>query len=295
MMATGEPRDSDLPEAVATILAHPPPGTPRIVQARGYAWHMVEWGQPSDPPLLLVHGVTSSSETYWRVGPCLAAQRRRVVAVDLPGHGRTGGWRGRHRWIETAEDLASFIAAGELNSRDLAVIGHSWGGMAVAALPAAGLRPERLVLLDPPALRNAALVALTEDPTERRYDNVAVAIEAIQASGVSWSEGDIGAKANALTQVDETAVRAIYLENGDYDAGMAALSDPAALDIPTWVIRGDPAEGGLIPDEDVPALAERVGSDHILTIAAAGHSPQRTHPEATILAILRALAGPAEA
>lgn len=84
------------------MLADPPPGTARIVQARGYAWHTVEWGQPSDPPLLLVHGVTSSSETFWRVGPCLAADRRRVVAVDLPGHGRTGGWRGRHRWIQTA-------------------------------------------------------------------------------------------------------------------------------------------------------------------------------------------------
>ena len=46
----------------------------------------------------------------------------------------------------------------------------------------------------------------------------------------------------------------------------------------------------MIADEHVPALAERVGSDHVITIAGAGHSPQRTHPEATILAILRALA-----
>ena len=125
---------------------------------------MVEWGQPVDPPLLLVHGVTSSSETFWRIGPCLAAARRRVVAVDLPGHGQTGGWRGRHRWIETAEDLAGFIGAAELDTTHLAVIGHSWGAMAVASLPAAGFRPERLVLLDPPALRNAALVPLDSGP-----------------------------------------------------------------------------------------------------------------------------------
>ena len=289
-LTTLSARASDLPAAVAAMLSDPPPGTARIVQADGYDWHSLEWGQRSDPPILLAHGVTSSSETFWRVGPCLAADRRRVVAVDLPGHGRTGGWRGRHRWIETAEDLAGFIGAGELDRRDLGVIGHSWGAMAVAALPAAGFRPERLILLDPPALRNAALVTLTQDPTERRYENVADAIEAIRASGVSWSEGDIRAKAIALTQIDETAVRAIYLENGDYDAGMAALSDPAALGIPAWVIRGDPAEGGLIADEHVSALAERVGSDHVITIAGAGHSPQRTHPEATILAILRALA-----
>ena len=74
-----------------------------LVDAAGYTWHMVEWGEPTDPPLLLVHGVTSSSETFWQVGPTLAASGLSVVAVDLPGHGRTGGWRGRHRFIETAE------------------------------------------------------------------------------------------------------------------------------------------------------------------------------------------------
>ena len=289
-LTTLSARAADLPAAVAAMLSDPPPGTARIVQADGYDWHSLEWGQPSDPPILLAHGVTSSSETFWRVGPCLAASRRRVIAVDLPGHGRTGSWRGRHRFIETAADLAGFIGAAELARADLAVIGHSWGAMAVAALPAAGFRPARLVLLDPAALRVAALVPFTQDPTERRYENVADAIEAIRASGVSWSEGDIRAKAIALTQVDEMAVRAIYLENGDYDAGIEALSDPAALDIAAWVIRGDPAAGGLIADEHVSALAERVGSDHLITIAGAGHSLHRTHPEATILAILRALA-----
>ena len=279
----------DLPESVRAAFTDPPPGSAGVVDAAGYSWHTVEWGEPDDPPLLLVHGVTSNSETFWRVGPSVAAAGRRVIAVDLPGHGLTGGWRGRHRWIETATDLAGFIRAAELDQGNLAVVGHSWGAMTVASLPAAGCHPERLVLLDPPALRRAALVSLTEDPTERRYEEVADAIDAIRASGVVWSEGDIRAKANALTQIDEGAVRAIYLENGDYDAGLAALSDPAAREISIWIIRGDPTQGGLIADEHVPALVERAGEDHFVTIPGAGHSPQRTHPEATILAILQAL------
>ena len=279
----------DLPDAVGAVFADPPPSRASFVEASGYSWHMVEWGEPDDPPLLLVHGVTSNSETFWRVAPCVAAAGRRVIAVDLPGHGRTGGWRGRHRWIETAADLAGFIRAAGLDGADLAIVGHSWGAMTAASLPAAGFRPERLVLLDPPALRVADLVILAQDPTEQRYEALADAIDAIRASGASWSEGDVMAKANGLTQIDNAAVRAIYLENGDWDAGLAALSDPAARDIPTWIIRGDPAQGGLIADEHVPALVERVGEDHLLTIPGAGHSPQRTHPEATILAILEAL------
>jgi pimeloyl-ACP methyl ester carboxylesterase len=279
----------DLPEAVRAVFANPPPGKASVVEAAGYSWHLVEWGDPDDPPLLLVHGVTSNSETFWRVAPCVAAAGRRVIAVDLPGHGRTGGWRGRHRWIETAADLAGSIRAAGLDGADLAIVGHSWGAMTAASLPAAGFRPERLILLDPPALRVADLVILAEDPAEQRHEALADAIDAIRASGARWSEGDVMAKALGLTQIDNGAVRAIYLENGDWDAGLAALSDPAAGDIPIWIIRGDPAQGGLIADEYVAALAARVGENHIVTIAGASHSPQRTHPEATILAILLAL------
>ena len=192
----------DLPESVRAVFADPPPGRVSVVEAAGYSWHNVEWGELADPPLLLVHGVTSNSETFWRVGPCIAAAGRRVVAVDLPGHGRTGGWRGRHRWIETATDLAGLIRAAELDQGDLAVVGHSWGAMTAASLPAAGFRPERLVLLDPPAMTVEGLVPWTQDPTEQRYEDLADAIDAIRASGVSWPEGDVMAKATGLTQID---------------------------------------------------------------------------------------------
>ena len=222
----------DLPESVRAVFADPPPGRVSVVEAAGYSWHNVEWGELADPPLLLVHGVTSNSETFWRVGPCIAAAGRRVVAVDLPGHGRTGGWRGRHRWIETATDLAGLIRAAELDQGNLAVVGHSWGAMTAASLPAAGFRPERLVLLDPPAMTVEGFVPWTQDPTEQRHEDLADAIDAIRASGVSWPEGDIMAKATGLTQIDSAAVKAIYLENGDWDAGLAALSDPAARESP---------------------------------------------------------------
>jgi pimeloyl-ACP methyl ester carboxylesterase len=281
---------TDLPEAVRDVFEAPPPGRASAVEAGGYSWHTLEWGEPGESPVLLVHGVTSNSETFWRVGPCVAATGRRVIAVDLPGHGRTGGWRGRHRWIETARDVAGFIHMSALDRSGLAIVGHSWGAMTAAHLPAAGFRPERLILVDPPAMTVKELVPWTQDPTEQRHEALADAVATVRASGVGWSEGDIHAKAIGLTQIDDAAVLAIYLENGDWDAGLAALSDPAAREIPIWIIRGDPAQGGLIADEHVPALAARVGQDHFITIAGASHSPQRTHPEALILAILEALA-----
>ena len=281
---------SSLPDAVVAVLNDPPPGRASVVDAGGYPWHMIEWGQRADPSLLLVHGVTSSSETFWRVGPCVAATQRHVTAVDLPGHGRTGSWQRRHRFVDTAADLAGFIQAAGLAQGPLEVLGHSWGAMVVASLPASGFRPARLILLDPPALRMPDLVALSEDPLEQHYESAATALEVIRASGVPWSDGDIAAKAVALTQVDATAAGAIYRDNGDYDAGVASLSVAAAIGIPTWIIRGEPAHGALTSDEAVAQLAELVGAEHVITIAGGPHSPQRSHPEATILAILRALA-----
>ena len=223
------------------------------------------------------------------MAPAIAAAGRHVIVVDLPGHGRTGHWQGRHRFAETGADLAAWVRAAGLNRPGLAVLGHSWGGMVVAALPAAGLRPDRLILLDPPALPVSAMELMTHDPLERKYDTLDEAVGAIHSVNPGWSDGDTYAKALGLTQCDEAAVLAVLLENGDWDGGLGALADPAAKDVPVWLIRGEFAHGGLIPDAVVPTFAARIGAEHIITIADAPHSPQRMYPEATILAILRAL------
>lgn len=284
---------SDLPARVAAALADASPdvaGARRaVVPAAGIPWATVAWGDPADPPLVLVHGVTSNADTFWRIGPAIAAAGRQVVAVELPGHGRTGHWQGRHRFADTARDLAGFLRAAGLERSDLAILGHSWGAMVVAALPVAGVRPARLVLLDPPALPVAAMELMTHDPTERHYEDLAEAIAAVRSVNPAWSDGDVRAKALGLTQFDPAAALAVLVDNGDWDGGLAALTQPAAAGIPAWVIRGEFRTGGLIPDAAVPALAARVGPDHVITIADGPHSPHRLYPEATVLAILRAL------
>lgn len=104
-------------------------------------------GRPTRAPFLLIHGVTSDGGRSWRLGPAIAAAGRRVLAIDLPGHGRTGGWRGRHRFPETAADVIEAVGALGIARPDLAVLGHSWGGMVAAAFPLAGLVPRPLILL----------------------------------------------------------------------------------------------------------------------------------------------------
>ena len=219
--ATGRP---NLAPDVAAALAAPSPPSELTVQAAGIPFHALAWGATDASPVLLLHGVTSAARTWWRIGPAVAAAGFRIVAPDLPGHGETKHWLGHHRFADNAADLVAFARAAGLERPELRIVGHSWGAMTAAAMPAAGLVPASLVLIDPPALPLAALEAMLEDPVERAYDDLDEAVATVGRLNPTWSRGDILAKAEGLTQFDEAAVRDILTKNGDWDGGLGGLA-----------------------------------------------------------------------
>ncbi|WP_203658289.1 alpha/beta fold hydrolase [Actinocatenispora rupis] len=104
--------------------------------------HVREWGD-GDRVAVLVHGMTTDSGSYWRVGPALAARGYRVLAPDLPGHGRS---ERRDRY--TLADLGSAVA-GVTGVRPALAVRHSLGGLVLATIVDT-LRPDRAVYVDPP-------------------------------------------------------------------------------------------------------------------------------------------------
>ena len=206
----------------------PGPGEPSTTQAAGIPFASIAWGDPAARPLLLIHGVAASSRVWWRVGPALAAAGHRVTAPDLPGHGLTGHWLGHHRFRDNATDVAAWIRAAGLDVPGLQVVGHSWGGMTAAALPLAGIRPATLVLLDPPSIPHAVISMMASDPSQRPYPDLKSAVAGLAAANPTWPAGDVEAKADALVRLDANAALAVLLDNGDWDGGLADLSEPAA-------------------------------------------------------------------
>jgi lipase len=108
--------------------------------------HTVEWGDEDAPPLVCAHGVTSHALRFRRLAERLA-DRFRVIAVDLRGHGRSD-WDPPWDLDAHVDDLLETADALGVEQADW--MGHSFGGRLALELAArAPDRVRRLVLLDP--------------------------------------------------------------------------------------------------------------------------------------------------
>lgn len=130
----------------AALAEEPELGSTRVDGA-SISWRA--WGDADADGIVLIHGGAANARWWDHIAPLLVEGRRRIVAVDLSGHGDS-----RHRdaygidgWVD--EVVAVADAAGLRGAAT--VVGHSLGGF--VALRAGMLRPERfgeVVVVDSP-------------------------------------------------------------------------------------------------------------------------------------------------
>jgi pimeloyl-ACP methyl ester carboxylesterase len=77
-------------------------------------------------PVLLVHGIGSSSDTWGDVPERLASSGLRVLAIDLPGHGESSRGGGDYSLGSLASTLRDLLD--ELHIERVHLVGHSLGG-----------------------------------------------------------------------------------------------------------------------------------------------------------------------
>ncbi|GAP64955.1 alpha/beta hydrolase fold domain-containing protein [Mizugakiibacter sediminis] len=106
------------------------------------------WGDAAAPPLLALHGWLDNAASFDALAPRLAA-RFRVIALDLPGHGRSAHLpAGTHYHFVDYLD-AALGAAEALGLERFRLLGHSLGaGVASLLAAAAPQRIERLALIE---------------------------------------------------------------------------------------------------------------------------------------------------
>jgi pimeloyl-ACP methyl ester carboxylesterase len=119
-----------------------------------HEWHGVPAGP--HPPLLLIHGGGSTIESNWgRLIPVLRDSRR-ILAVELQGHGRTGPGTGPASFEGSADSVAALL--GKVADGPVDVLGFSNGGqvaMQLAARHPAAVR--RLVAASAPYRRDGMI------------------------------------------------------------------------------------------------------------------------------------------
>ena len=122
---------------LAALPPVPAPAEEGYVEANGISYHYQIHGEGD--PLLLLHGGLGSFGMFGPVLPALM-EHRKVIGVDLHGHGRTELGEREISLIDIADDLA--VVLGELGYDRVDVVGYSFGGGAAFRL--AVQHPERV-------------------------------------------------------------------------------------------------------------------------------------------------------
>jgi pimeloyl-ACP methyl ester carboxylesterase len=158
----------------------------QAVAPRGLRLHYRDWGDASARPLVLLHGGWGNAR-QWDTVAREMADRYRVLALDLRGHGESGhAPDGAYAPEEVVEDVAGFADA--LDLERFALVGFSMGGHAAYAYAAGHPgRVDRLVLVEsfipPDTPENQALLASMRAMTEREFEDPEEAVDAFAAAG----------------------------------------------------------------------------------------------------------------
>lgn len=254
--------------------------------ATSHSLHTEHWGPDhrNSPRALLVHGITSSGETWWQIAEALADAGWSVTAPDLRGHGISP--RGESYQLgELADDIAR-IGSSSAHPRWDLLVGHSLGGaVSVIALARDPGFATRAVLIDPatrfdPAGAGAFLTAtldLIAHPDPDTY----------QAAHPTWHPRTIEAWVSSHRHVDPAAVRAI-LETNTWDA----FGDAASITVPVHVIAADPTLGAAFTAADGDALRATKPNWTYDVITGASHSVHRDEPQLVIDQLLESPRAP---
>lgn len=248
------------------------------VALRGVDLWVERHGHADGAPIVLLHGLGSSSADWTLQLPALAAHHR-VLAVDLRGHGRSRPARGPLTIERLARDVAE--AAGALGEDAMHVVGLSLGGcvgLALASVEPARVRSLTVVngfaKLRPAGARGAVR-------TVKRFGLMCAAPMTLAVSGVArrlFPRPDQHEAYLAAVRSLASTPRRTYLALMLALAGFDARHRLAAIRCPTLVVVGD--RDRTVPRAAAEALARGIPNARLVVIADSGHATPYDQPAA---------------
>jgi pimeloyl-ACP methyl ester carboxylesterase len=223
---------------------------------------------------VLIHGLASLAQSWWRIGPALAAHGWNVTAVDQAGHG------GRPVADEVTPALLAAAVRELVPEPPDVLIGHSLGAIAALALAPAPV----LILEEPPSAFDAETCAtiargLLADVAAVRADREAV-VRRIRQDNPRWADQDVHWAVEGIAQIDaEPFARRLAALAGEQRSAAERI---AAAAPEAYVLAG--TEGSVLNARDRAALPD----GHLIEIAG-GHCLHRDAPDAWLGAVMSCL------
>ena len=260
------------------------------IQVDGKAVYAATGGRlfvEGQPTIVFLHGA-GADHTVWALQTRYFAHRRRnVLAVDLPGHGRSAGPA-----LETIEDMADWVT-GVLDAVGVdraALVGHSMGSL--VALDAARRHGDRVGAL---ALLGAALPMPVADPllSAAAADHHA-AFDMITIWGHSRPAQIGGNRAPGLWMTGEGLRLLERSGPGVLHAGLKAcnaytdgLDGLEAVACPALLILG--GSDAMTPAASAMAIADELGEARVVTLEGCGHMMMTEQPDGVLDALISIL------
>lgn len=246
------------------------------VKANGLRLHYQRAGGERDSHVLLLHGVTGNGHGWGLIASRLARDHD-VILLDQRGHGGSEAPPKGYHLDDFARDAADVLT--NLKAVPATVLGHSLG--ARVALRLAALRPDlvqRLILEDPPLDAQEALTGTTIIAADAaRYawfawlrEMRALPWDELLAlrrrESPTWSEDDRVRWAESIMEANPVLWGSDGLTiDGDW------RSELAAVRCPTLLVRGEPARGSIIVDEEARDAERIIAAGYVVQAAGAGH------------------------
>src|SRR5215208_589201 len=246
----------------------------------------------SGPALLLLHGITNSSETWERAASLLSG-RFTLIAPDLLGHGDSATPRGDYSLGAHASGARD--VANALGHERVTVVGHSLGGgIAMQFAYLFPERTERLVLVSSGGLgRDVHL--LLRAASLPGADYVLPALTSRRLVGLGRSVGgllrrlqlapneDVDVLARGFASLDNAGSRQAFLhtvrsviEPGGQRVSAQERLALAAL-LPTLIVWGE--RDSIIPVAHGAEAHEAIPGSRFEVFPGAGHMPHDADPE----------------
>ncbi|MFD1341210.1 alpha/beta fold hydrolase BchO [Litorisediminicola beolgyonensis] len=260
----------------------------RIDPVRPHRWHVQDMGTGS--VILLLHGAGASTHSWRDVMPALA-ERYRVIAVDLPGHGFTRlGSRHRSSLDHISQDLFALLDAEDLNPR--AIVGHSAG--AAVALRLTGMLDETpdIVGINPALEPFSGLAGTLFPMAAKAIATLPFAMDLVRMTLVAPDRAErLLAGTGSQIDAEGVALYARLLRDRDHVEGALLMMshwslDRLLADLPniqarTLFLTG--ANDRTVPPRVADDAAAKMPNARVETWSGLGHLLHEEAPERTVL------------